>query len=233
MDNYTLYSVGDSCLTMTVGNDINEKLSEKVIAIQNCINSHSFIGLKDVVIAYNSISILYDPVAVQSAYKPEGLVSAFVAGKLTEAFAQSETTALAGTVVHIPVCYDTEYGPDMQAIEELKQIGREEVVRLHTLKAYRIYMIGFLPGFPYLATVPDAIAVPRKKQPAPVAAGSVGIAGVQTGIYPVASPGGWQIIGRTPVNIFDKAAPNPFLLKAGNFIQFFAITKEEFIHWKL
>lgn len=231
MDNYTLYPVGDSCLTMTVGNNINEILNEKVIAIQNWINSHSFKGLQDVVIAYNSISLLYDPVIVKAVYKPSCLVSSFVGGKLAEAFEQSVAAASEGTVTRIPVCYDDEYGPDLQVITDLKQINKEEVVRLHTAQAYRIYMIGFLPGFPYLATVPDMIASPRKKQPVQVAAGGVGIAGMQTGIYPVASPGGWQIIGRTPVKVFNTMAKHPFLLKAGNYVQFYAITKEEFIHW--
>lgn len=230
MNNYTLYTVGDCCVTMQIGNDINEEKNEKVISLQRWLQSHPFTGLKDVIIAYNSISIVYNPALVKKQYRPAGTVSAFIKEKLVLAFKQAPFAPVEQRVIRIPVCYDKEYGADLETIARLKQLTPEEIVRIHTSLVYRVYMIGFLPGFPYMAAVPDSIAVPRKAAPAPVAAGSVGIAGVQTGVYPLASPGGWQIIGRTPLK-FDLLAERP-LLQAGDSVQFYQIVKEEFISRK-
>jgi inhibitor of KinA len=131
-------------------------------------------------------------------------------------------------VVTIPVCYEKEFAPDIEYLAKEKNIPVEEVIRIHISKQYRIYMLGFLPGFPYMGEVDDRIVVPRKPQPVTVAAGSVGIAGKQTGIYPLVSPGGWQIIGRTPLKIFDAEKEAPTLLRAGDTVQFISISKDEF-----
>src|SRR5262249_14649812 len=129
----------------------------------------------------------------------------------------------------VPVCYDEDFAPDLQHIATLKGIDTTEIIRLHTSISYRIFMIGFLPGFTYMASVDEKIAVPRKQKPrAIVEAGSVGIAGIQTGIYPINSPGGWQIIGKTPLTIFRKDDNPPMRWNAGNQIQFHAISREEF-----
>ena len=231
MSSYTIYPVGDCCLTLTTGNEINEIFSEKVIAIQKWFNFHAFKGLKDVVVAYNSVSILYDPFIVRYSNPVEGTVSSFVGRQLVLAYEQSGTSQTNKKLVRIPVWYGGEAGPDLQSLAAFKQISGEEVVRQHTAHAYRVYMIGFLPGFPYMAAVPDAIAMARKPKPALIAAGSVGIAGIQTGIYPLQSPGGWQIIGRTPVKVFDPDSKTPFLLETGNEVQFYAISQEEFLRW--
>jgi inhibitor of KinA len=134
-----------------------------------------------------------------------------------------------GMVHRIPICYEEMFSLDMDFLCESNHIDRAEVIRLHTERTYTIYMIGFLPGFPYLAEVDARIAVPRKSRPrSRVPAGSVGIAGVQTGIYPVDSPGGWQIIGRTPVKMFDPRANPPVPFEAGDSISFYSITREAF-----
>ncbi|MBE7169930.1 MAG: 5-oxoprolinase subunit PxpB [Williamsia sp.] len=232
MNNYTLYTVGDCCITMQVGSNINEEWSEKVIAMQRWFQSHPIIGLKDVIIAYNSISLQYNPLLVKQHYRPPGTISAFIKEMLVQAYEQATIVPGEQAVIRIPVCYDREYGPDLEWIARSKQLDLEEVVRLHTGSVYRVYMIGFLPGFPYMAAVPEAIAAPRKKGPAPVAAGSIGIAGIQTGIYPLASPGGWQIIGRTPLQLFHPLPEDRPLLQAGDHVQFYKIVKEEFISWK-
>ncbi len=232
MDNYQIYSVGDSCLTLSVGNHINEIFNEKVIAVQRWFNLHSFKGLKDVVVAFNSVSILYDPVVIKHHQALQEPISAYIRRKLALAWEQAVPVEQGLQVIRIPVCYGGEEGPDLSALAALREISEEELVRYHTAQPYRIYMIGFLPGFPYMASVPEKIAAPRKQQPASVAAGSIGIAGLQTGIYPLSSPGGWQIIGKTPVSIFDSGAADPFLLHTGNYVQFYAISKQDFVNWK-
>ena len=130
--------------------------------------------------------------------------------------------------ISIPVCYSRAFAPDIEFIASEKNISIEKIIQLHTSKSYTVYMIGFLPGFSYMGEVAEAIAIPRKIQPVSVAAGSVGIAGKQTGIYPLESPGGWQIIGRTPLKIFDKGKSDPVLLQPGDEIQFYSISEDEF-----
>ena len=231
MTNYTLYPVGDCCITMLVGSSINEEASQKVIAMQRWMQFYVFTGLKDVIVAYNSISLVYDPVLVRRHCHPAGTVSSFIENKLTKAFEQAAPYSEEQGVIRIPVCYGNEYGRDLESVARLKELDPDEVVSIHAGAVYRVYMIGFLPGFPYMAIVPPAIAAPRKDGPQPVAAGSVGIAGIQTGIYPLASPGGWQIIGRTPLQLFKALVNDHPLLQAGDRVQFYPITKEAFISW--
>jgi len=129
----------------------------------------------------------------------------------------------------LPVCYAPKYALDSQEVADLTNLPFEEIVRIHVSRLYRIYMVGFLPGFAYLGEVDPRIAVPRRQEPRiTIEAGSVGIAGLQTGIYPITSPGGWQIIGRTPVKLFDKEKEEPALFKAGDEVTFFSIQEDEF-----
>ena len=134
--------------------------------------------------------------------------------------------------VMVPVCYSRKYGLDLDAISEHTKLPVEEIIHLHTATKYKVYMIGFLPGFAYMGDVDDSIAVLRKPEPRTrIEAGSVGIAGKQTGIYPLASPGGWQIIGRTPVILFDTKKETPAFFRAGDEVQFYPITEDEFNHY--
>ena len=130
--------------------------------------------------------------------------------------------------VSIPVCYEEQYAPDLQQLAIATNTSVEEVIRIHTSKPYKVYMLGFLPGFAYLGELDEKISMPRKPQPHQVVAGSVGIAGRQTGIYPLASPGGWQIIGRTPLKLFDPGKEDPTLLKTGDMVQFTSISQHAF-----
>jgi len=131
-----------------------------------------------------------------------------------------------GQLHAIPVCYD---GEDLQEISRLKNLDVQAIVEIHTSRVYAVFMIGFLPGFAYLGTVDERIAVPRHTKPrTKVSAGSVGIAGVQTGVYPMDSPGGWQIIGRTPVAMFNPAASTPSLLRHGDSVRFYPISSDQF-----
>lgn len=145
---------------------------------------------------------------------------------LEEAFAVSQgdlQVSSAKDPIRIPVCYEEGFSPDLAVLADAKGCSPRHLVELHASVSYKVYMIGFLPGFPYLGKVDPALATPRKERPVPVPAGAVGIAGNQTGVYPVDSPGGWQIIGRTPIKIFDRDAENPVRLQPGDHVTFYPV----------
>lgn len=225
---YSIFPLGDAAQTIDLGNTISEAFNRKVLAMQQWLQQHAFHGLNDVIPAYSSLTVVYDPVAVKRKYQPSATVSAWVKERLEEAYRQSGAGEPEnGAVINIPVCYHTATGMDLAAIAKQKKKTIEEIIHLHTSVRYRVYMIGFLPGFPYLAEVDALLATPRKARPVPVLPGSVGIAGPQTGIYTLASPGGWNIIGRTPVKLFDPASPEVVKLKAGDTVCFYSISLEE------
>lgn len=229
MSDYTIFPIGDSAATIDFGNYISEALNRKVMAMQAWLYQHPFDGLIDVIIAYSSLSVIYNPGVLKTTYKPEKTVFDFVKRKLTEAYEMSSILERDHIIKRIPVCYDAAFAPDLGYIAAEKQIAMDDIIQLHTSVPYRVYMIGFQPAFPYMASIDERIAISRKPKPRPlVAAGSVGLAGIQTGIYPLDSPGGWQIIGRTPFKLFDKNKPNRLIIKPGDQVQFYAITRKEF-----
>ena len=224
----TTYTLGDSAVTADLGSGISEQLNEKVIAMQQWLAAHPFEGMKELVLAYASLTVYYDLFIVKKIYQPP-VVHKWVEEKLRESFEKSpESMDKRGELHHIPVCYETEYASDLESMSNLKHLSTDEIIELHTSKLYRVYMIGFLPGFPYMGEVDPQLIQARKLKPSPVKAGSVGIAGAQTGIYPFNSPGGWNIIGRTPFNLFNAEMAQPVWLKAGDQVKFYAIGKEEF-----
>lgn len=189
-------------------------------------------GVFDIIPAYSSITIYYDPVAV---FPNDGEHTAFdvIAEKLESLTLKETIDAFAPPrTISVPVCYAPAFALDMDVIEQRNGLTREEIINLHTEKTYRIYMIGFLPGFAYMGEVDDKLVIPRKQEPVPVVAGSVGIAGMQTGIYPFDSPGGWQIIGRTPLPLFRISENEPVLFEPGDMIKFYSITEDEFADYK-
>lgn len=214
--------MGDGAATIDLGNYLSESLNRKVLAMQQWLQQHPFEGLKDIITAYSSLTILYDTAFIKNYYDPPAPVFEWVRQRLITAYQQSGNLAESNPVRHrIPVYYGGEHGMDLDAMAREKQLTTREIIRIHTEKVYRVYMIGFLPGFPYLAAVDERIAMPRKAKPVPVPAGSVGIAGSQTGIYPFNGPGGWNIIGRTPQTLFNPQAENPVPLKAGDEVVFY------------
>jgi inhibitor of KinA len=227
---YRIYSIGDAAITLDMGNQINEDLNRKVRAMREWLLSQGLEGLRDVIISYCAVSVLYDPFIIRSQH-PHSSAFEFVKQKLEEAWRQSAVVEKENGkhVISIPVCYDEEFGYDLHHIAKEKKLQIDEIIQLHSSKMYYVYMIGFLPGFSYLAEVDEKLVIPRKPKPVPVAAGSVGIAGSQTGIYSLNCPGGWQIIGRTPLKLFDATASPPVMLQAGNKVQFHAISKKEFL----
>lgn len=235
MDNqFKIYPLGDTAAIIDLGNTINITLNQKVLAIQSSIKKNPFQGLKDIIIAYSSLTLYYDPLTIKRYYNPPGTVFSWVAQQLREAFEQSIlASASNGHITRIPVCYDDKYGTDLSNIGAEKKLQAKEIVEIHTSRVYRVYMIGFLPGFPYMGEIDERISLKRKPQPVQVQAGSVGVVSMQTGIYPLNCPGGWNIIGRTPLKLFDPTASNPVKLKAGDQVQFYAISKNEFENLKI
>ena len=228
-DQFEIFPLGDSAATLDMGNVISESLNQKALAIQKWLLAHPFEGLKDCLVAYSSLTILYNPALIKKIYKPDDTVFAWVCNRLREAFEMGiHNPVETSNIIRIPVCYEEPFATDLAALAEQKQLSISEVVAIHTSRIYNVFMIGFLPGFSYMGEVSESIAVPRKPSPVQVMAGSVGIAGTQTGIYPLNSPGGWQIIGRTPLKLFDPFVPEPVKLQAGDRVQFYAITKIEF-----
>lgn len=220
--------LGDSAATADLGPSMDEAVNNKVLRMRQWLVDHPFEGQKDVIAAYGSVTVYFDPFTVKKNYKPL-LVYQWIESHLRNAFDQCGNDSLPNTRLHqVPVWYNGPGATDINFMAETKNISPEEIIRLHSEKTYRVYMIGFMPGFAYMGKVDDLLVSPRKKQPALVAAGSVGIAGEQTGIYPFESPGGWNIIGRTPLSLFDPRSETPVWLKPGDQVKFYPISAEEF-----
>lgn len=225
----------ESAITLVLGNDISVGTHLRVMALADAIQKSAFPGLLEVVPAYAALTVHFDPFCIRQCLPlSAGIPSAFVVRTLTEIERQTshlldlgdpafleKKWALETPVLEIPVHYGGEAGPDLPELADRLQLAASDIVRLHASSSYCVYMIGFLPGFPYLGPLPDALAVPRRATPRlKVPAGSVAIAGRQTGIYPQASPGGWHVIGHTDVCLFDPLAPSPSLLKPGMRVRF-------------
>jgi KipI family sensor histidine kinase inhibitor len=208
-----LLLAGDSALVVEFGDEISREVNRKVHALADALGKSSLPGLGESVPTYRSLLIHYDPFRLSCDE-----VRAFVSEALQEC---EESPSFEPRVVEIPVVYAGEFGPDIEFVAELNGLSIEEVISLHSGATYTVYMLGFSPGFAYLGGMPEAIATPRLETPRTlVPAGSVGIAGEQTGIYPIATPGGWRLIGRTPLKLFDPQRDPPTLLKAGDAVRF-------------
>jgi len=216
-----LLTVGDTAWTVEFGDAIDPELNDRVLTFRDAVEALQLDGVLETVPTYRSATVYFDPVKVDAIPFGKQL--------LTLAGAPMLHQRTVPRVVELPVCYGEEFGSDLQDVAASAGISPEEVVRLHTSVEYRVYMLGFSPGFPYMGRVPDAIAVPRLPAPrSAVPAGSVGIAGHQTGIYPQWTPGGWRLIGRTPVRLYDPSRPAPFLLQAGDRVRFVRVDRAEF-----
>jgi inhibitor of KinA len=230
MYQYNIYPLGDTAFTIEFAGKISEQVNEEVIARYLQLKRSGLPGLIEVSPAYNSVSVFYDPLLV--ARSPGSIDTAYERIKeqvIKVLQIPPEKQEDQKRILRIPVCYEPTFAPDLHALASIKQMEPAELAAIHCSVLYRVYMLGFLPGFPYLATVDERIAAPRKNQPVTVTAGSVGIAGNQTGIYPFTSPGGWQIIGRIPFRIFDPQKDEPALFAPGDHVQFYPVTEKEFL----
>jgi inhibitor of KinA len=225
-----IFPLGDNALTVDFGNEISAALNDEVLRLDSFINRRNFPGLIETVPAYGSLTVFYDVFTVRKNF-PES-ATAFAAVKNFVETARTnagEIERKESRLIEIPICFDEEFAPDLAAVAARNDLTKEEVIEIFLARIYRVFMIGFLPGFPYLGEIDERIAAPRRSTPRlKTPKGSVGIAGRQTGIYPLESPGGWQIIGRTPLELFTPAAATPTLLQAGDSVKFHRIEKKKF-----
>jgi len=228
--------LGDSALVIQLDKSISPIIHNKIINIVDLLESDPFEGFIEAVPSYNNVTIFYDPVIVHLNNQKNVQKTSFeiVCASMMNYVKRSDSKLpIKNRLVEIPVTYGGQFGPDLEYVAKTNNITPEKVIELHTKKDYLVYMIGFAPGFPYLAGINKKITTPRKKKPRQkIPAGSVGIAGEQTGIYPLETPGGWQVIGRTPVVLFNPKSSPPSLLKSGDEIRFVPITEDEYISYK-
>jgi inhibitor of KinA len=230
LEKFKISRLGDTAIILNFGDKMDETLNSRVLQLFKFIKTLQLPFVKDVIPAYSSLTIYYDLLILRNAVNKSS-VEIFIhqIEKLNE---KQFTDSTPSRKIKIPVCYADKYAPDLKDISEAKNLSVEDVILLHTEKIYRVYMIGFLPGFAYMGQVNEKISMPRKEQPRTnVEAGSVGIAGLQTGIYPFDSPGGWQIIGKTPLQLFNKEKNDPVLLQPGDEIEFYSIKENEFTNY--
>jgi len=212
---------GDCAVTVVFPQEISPAVNAAVCGFAARFSAMGLPGISELVPTYSAVTIHYDPILLDMDKLEDAIRQA--------AEAQDEAADAEGETVVIPVVYGGEYGPDLENVCTHNGLTPDEVIAIHSGREYLIYMLGFTPGFPYMGGMDERIATPRLKTPrTAIPAGSVGIAGAQTGVYPIQSPGGWQLIGRTPYKLFDMDRAEPFLLKAGQKVVFKPITEEEY-----
>ncbi len=227
---YQILPVSEGCLYVKLGDTISPEINQQVRKLASYVERTPFYGFSEAVVSYTGLSVIYDPCMVRKAGNKNRnafqQVEKVMAEYLTKASSMPDTPR---RVVEIPVCYDEEYGPDLEYVANYHGLSREEVVDIHSKGEYLCYMIGFCPGFPYLGGMDKRIATPRRQTPRlEIPARSIGIAGNQTGGYPISTPGGWQIIGRSAIDMYDPVAKQPSLLQAGDIVKFKRISAEEY-----
>lgn len=229
---HTIFPIGDAALVIDFGSTMSEETNRHVLSLFNDLRRYPVNGMIDAIPAYSSLAIYYDLYKLRKIVSPALTVYEWMCRQLEQWMANTPVSSIEPIrEMRIPVCYETAFAPDITAVLEKNGLTTEELIHLHTSTTYRVYMLGFLPGFAYMGEVDGRLIMPRKSKPIDTVAGSVGIAGKQTGIYPVSSPGGWQIIGRTPIQIFDANSKEPALLQAGDSVRFYSISGYEFTHY--
>ena len=240
----TLAPLGDSAVVVTLGSSIDESTMVRVRSLSAALELERAAGIVDVVPAYTTVTVFYEIASVSSvgmtpyericrvirdrAAQVEHSWPDVVRANLGESSSNGSVA-----IVEVPVCYGGEFGPDLEEVAQHAGMSAAEVIALHSNSNYIVHAVGFAPGFPYLGGLPEKLQTPRRATArTSVPAGSVGIGGKQTGIYPIASPGGWQLIGRTPLALFQPARNPPSLVRVGDHVKFRGITAGEFAAWK-
>jgi len=212
---------GDQSILIEIGEKIDKKVNDFIRGLADVIERDNCEGIGEVILGYNTLLVHYNPLVL--SYKQLEKTIDEYAMKVNLKNNSNDR------IVEIPVLYGEQWGPDIGNVAKTNNVTEDEVIEIHTSATYLVYFLGFSPGFPFLSGMPKEIATPRLSNPRiKVAAGSVGIANNQTGIYPIESPGGWQLIGHTPVLLYDPKKEWPFLLKAGDTVKFKSVSKEEY-----
>lgn len=212
---------GDKGLLVELGEGVNAEVNSKVWAMASALSDPKPKGVLQIIPAYRSLLVVYEPCKTN----PDRIRSLVMSAESKLDTQESKK----GKIVEIPVCYDDELGPDIEYVAKTNGLTVEEVIKIHSCKEYLIYMVAFTPGFPFLGDLDPRLFTPRLTSPRTrVPAGSVALANKQTGIYPIASPGGWRLIGRSPMRLFKPEEPNPFLYQAGDRIRFCPIPRDEY-----
>lgn len=223
--------LGDSALMVELGDSIDEPTHRRVQAAWRALEAERLPGVSETVPAYTSVTLFYDPWQAVQAGAPEADVVGWMSDRVRERLKNPPSAAkkTKPRLVEVPVCYGGDFGPDLGRVAQQAGIFPDDVVKRHSGANYQVYLLGFSPGFPYLAGLPKNLATPRHAKPRmSVPPGSVGIAGEQTGIYPQSTPGGWNLIGRTPLRLFRPELSPPVLLQAGDEVRFRSITPDQF-----
>ena len=234
--------LGDSALVVRVRDqfeDAPEDTLDEVIRVFQLLQRAAIPGVVELAPAYTSVAVFFDPVAVLESKSKANRLSDELATRILDAIGRASrrhrrrTARSVSRSIEIPVCYDAEFGFDLDRVAEHTTLSPREIIDLHSTGEYRVACIGFVPGFTFLTGLPKNLATPRRNVPrTEIPPGSVGIGGAQTGIYPLRSPGGWNLIGRTPLKLFDPAKNPPTLLRPGDRVRFLAITREQFESFK-
>ena len=234
MTPYRIVAAGDSAIVIEFEERIDPIVNDRAIACAAALQKAAISGVRDIVPTYRSVAIYFDPLRtdgtalIARAEHEARLVSS----PALDSIDPSRSPITSSPTVRIPVCYGGDLGPDLADMAAFAHMDEADVVRTHTTATYRVFMVGFVPGFAYLGVVDPRIAMPRRAAPrVRVPACSVAVGGVQTGMYPVETPGGWRLIGRTPLKPFDPQRTDPFLMKAGDAVQFYSIERTEFESW--
>jgi inhibitor of KinA len=230
----TIVPLGDSALLVRVREDFAgapEETLAAVLKVQRSLENAQLPGVIETAAAYTTVAVFFDPVRVLEAGAKRNTIFDWLADRVRKTVNDraARKPDVTRRLAEIPVCYDREFAPDLDVVARHAGLAAQKVIDLHSGADYRVHCLGFTPGFPYLSGLPRELATPRRTVPQKtIPAGSVAIGGTQTGIYPVKSPGGWNVIGRTPLVLFDPQRDPPALLHAGDRVRFYPITRAEF-----
>ena len=236
----TMFPLGESAVLVEFGGKIHPEIHKKVKNLTEYLDCNPLPGMIEYVSAFSSVTVFYNPLMVKAIQEDAGNSTKCSCYQIISALLQEiisrlghEVAAHTPRIVEIPVCYGGEYGPDLEYVGQHNKLSVDEVIKIHGEGDYLVYMIGFAPGFPYVGGMSEKISTPRRQSPrTSIPAGSVGIAGIQTGVYPISTPGGWQLIGRTPLELFRPHANPPSFLQSGDQIRFYPISQREYEDYK-
>lgn len=221
MSDVRIVAAGDAALLIELASVIDPAVNDQAVELARSIRERDAPGIRDVVVGYASVTVYFDPLHVDPLDLEDRI------RHMADDFPRHPHVE--GSPIDVPVCYGGEFGPDLTDVAAATGLSESEVITLHCGVPYRVYVVGFMPGFAYMASVDPRLALPRRSTPRTrVPAGSVAIAAGQTGIYPVESPGGWHLLGRTQVKPYDPSRADPFLFRPGDRVRFRPITADEF-----